>query len=303
MSYEFPTNITPVNPNDVLSRVNFPPRGAEVNLAVSGGPDSLALVVLAVCAGLKPTIYHVDHGIRPDSFEDFETVDQVCRKYKLECYYLSVNVEHGPNLEARARQARRSVLPETYMTGHTADDQAETVLMALMRGSGVWGLSAIADNEFHPMLNVRRSETWGICEWAGLTPILDPSNLSAVHRRNRIRHELIPLMNDICGSDIVDQLTRVASHQAEIADMLDCQVEDVDLADAKIVRKLPKPAFVAAMRRFWRQSTGAEDTPTSAGFDRIRDVAEGLSPRRDVQSGWVIARTNGRLRFERKVKL
>ncbi len=300
MSYEFPTDISPVNPNIVLSRVNFPKRGTEVNLAVSGGPDSLALVVLAVCAGLKPTIYHVDHGIRPDSFEDFETVDQVCNKYRLECYYLSVNVEPGPNLEARARQARRSVLPETYMTGHTADDQAETVLMALMRGSGVWGLSAIADNEFHPMLNVRRTETWGICAWAGLTPILDPSNLSSVHRRNRIRHELIPLMNDICGSDIVEQLTRVACHQAEIADMLDCQVEDVDLADAKIVRKLPKPAFVAAMRRFWRQSTGAEDTPTSAGFDRIRDVAEGRTPRQDVQSGWVIARTNGKLRFERK---
>lgn len=300
MSYEFPSDIEPIDPRAVLCKAKFPEKGTKVNLAVSGGPDSLALVVLAVFAGLKPTIYHVDHGIRLDSFEDFETVDQVCKKYQLECYYLSVNVEPGPNLEARARQARRSVLPETYMTGHTADDQAETILMALMRGSGVWGLSGIADNEFHPILNIRRSETWGICEWAGLTPVMDQSNLSPVHRRNRIRHELIPLINEICGLDVTEQLTRVASHQAEIVEMLDSQVEDIDLSDCKSLRTLPKPTFVAAMRRLWRQSTGGSDTPSSAGFERIRDVARGLSPRQDVQSGWVIARTNGKLRFERK---
>jgi tRNA(Ile)-lysidine synthase len=105
-----------------------------------------------------------------------------------------VDVEPGPNLEARARHARFAVLPAGTLTGHTLDDQAETVILNLLRGSGLDGLAAMRV-ETHPLLGIRRSETHQLCAAVGLQPVEDPSNADPTFLRNRIRHEVMPLLD------------------------------------------------------------------------------------------------------------
>ena len=123
---------------------------------------------------------------------------------------LRVEVGEGPNLEARARDARHRALGPEAATGHTADDQAETVLVNLLRGAGVNGLAAMRAGPRHPLLALRRSETVDLCQRAGLTPVHDPSNEDPRFVRSRVRHELIPLCSAIAGRDVVPVLARQA---------------------------------------------------------------------------------------------
>ena len=182
--------------SDLLARCTFPPAGTKVDCAVSGGPDSLALLVLACESGCEVTAWHVDHGLRPNSAAEAEVVAQAAARWGAAFEARTAQCEPGPNLEARARQARYRVLPEGVLTGHTADDQAETVLLNLMRGAGLDGLAGI-DPARRPLLALRRSETQALCGSLDLEPVQDPSNLDPAHRRNRIRHEMLPLLCDI----------------------------------------------------------------------------------------------------------
>ena len=93
----------------------------------------MALLALASSAGLEVTAIHVDHGIRPGSSEEADIVAATAERFGAQFESRSVTVDAGPNLEERARQARYSVLPEKVLTGHTADDQAETILLALLQ--------------------------------------------------------------------------------------------------------------------------------------------------------------------------
>ncbi len=111
---------------------------------VSGGADSLALLVLAVAAGCAVTAVHVDHGLRPGSAAEAEVVAGAARRFGASFRSERVDLGDGPNLEARARRARREALGPGAATGHTMDDQAETVLANLLRGSGVHGLAGHA---------------------------------------------------------------------------------------------------------------------------------------------------------------
>ena len=127
--------------------------------AVSGGPDSLALMVLAVAAGCDVVAYHVDHGIRAGSSAEARVVASAANRLGVRFVALSVDCAPGANLEARARAARYAALPRGVATGHTADDQAETILLNLMRGAGLDGLSGMAVGPAHPILALRRVET------------------------------------------------------------------------------------------------------------------------------------------------
>ncbi|MDP9074401.1 MAG: tRNA lysidine(34) synthetase TilS, partial [Actinomycetota bacterium] len=106
----------------LLARCRFPPPGTAVCCAVSGGSDSLALLLLAASAGLRPTAVHVDHGLRSSSASEAKVVKEAAAQVGASFQCQRVVVEPGPNLEARARNARYAVLPFGVMTGHTADD-------------------------------------------------------------------------------------------------------------------------------------------------------------------------------------
>src|SRR3954468_66893 len=179
----------------LLGRCRLPAAGTAVTCAVSGGADSLALLVLACAAGLDVAAVHVDHGLRPGSADEAPVVASAAARFGARFRAERVDVGDGPNLEARARAARYAVLPPDVLTGHTADDQAETVLVNLLRGAGIDGLAGMRQDGRRPLLGLRRRETRALCEQLGLPPVEDPSNDDARFVRNRVRHELLPLMN------------------------------------------------------------------------------------------------------------
>jgi tRNA(Ile)-lysidine synthase len=277
--------------SSLLARCAFPPTGPVV-CAVSGGADSLALLVLAVAADLEVTAVHVDHGLRASSAAEADVVEAAACRFGAEFCSERVEIEPGPNLEERARLARRAILGPA-LTGHTADDQAETVLVNLLRGAGPSGLAAMRPGPPHPLLGLRRSETVGLCEVLGLTPVRDPSNLDPRFVRNRIRHELLPLLAEISQRDPVPLLYRTAGHARALVDDIDALAAAVDPTDTRALQDHPLSVAAAALRRWLRDDLG--HPPSSADIDRVLAVVRHESSATEVSGGRRVVRRQGRL--------
>jgi len=284
----------------LLGRCSFPPAdgpgGGPLTVAVSGGADSLALLALAVATGRPTTAVHVDHGLRPGSASEADLVATTAATWGATFESRSVEVADGPDLEARARAARHAVLPDETLFGHTADDQAETVLLRLLRGTGPAGLAAMRADR-HPLLRLRRSETESLCDHLGLAPFEDPSNRDPRFTRNRVRHEVLPLLADVAGRDTVPLLARLAELAGAQADVLDAVALLVDPTDAVALAQLPPALAAAAVRSWWRSTTGLEHPPDAAALGRVVAVASGSAKGCDVVAGWSVRRTAGRLRL------
>ena len=283
---------------DLLARCTFPTAGTPVDCAVSGGPDSLALLVLAREAGCSVTAWHVDHGLRPGSAAEADVVAQAANRWGASFEARTAHCEPGPNQEARARAARYGVLPDGVLTGHTADDQAETVLLNLIRGAGLDGLAGI-DPARRPLLALRRHETQALCRELRLAPVQDPSNLDPAHRRNRIRHELLPLLSDIAERDVVPVIARNAAVVGGIRDLLDELAAAIDPTDARAVAEAPEPLAQIALRRWLQRETGAEHPPDAAAVSRVLAVARNEARSTEVGGGWRVIRSSQRLGLER----
>ncbi|MGH9100219.1 MAG: tRNA lysidine(34) synthetase TilS, partial [Acidimicrobiales bacterium] len=242
----------------LLRRCTLPAPGAPLTCAVSGGPDSLALLVLASLGGCLVTAVHVDHGLREGSAEEADVVAAAAAALGAQFRAERVSVGPGPNLEARARAARFAALPSSVATGHTMDDQAETVLCNLLRGAGPDGVAGMRPGPRHPLLALRRAETRAVCEEAHLEWVEDPSNHDPRHLRNRVRHELLPLCAALAGRDPVPLLARLASLAAADADLLDALAAETvpDPTVAREVARAPEPLAGRAIRR-WVRALGA----------------------------------------------
>lgn len=195
-------------------------------VAVSGGPDSLAMLLLlaelSTPLGLKLHVAHLDHGLRGQaSADDACFVEDVSHRLALPFTTETADVEshrtsNRLSVEEAARELRYGFLARTskalgataVTVGHTADDQVETVMMHLLRGSGQTGLAGMpivrhwpsvrrvgAVTILRPLLSVGREETAAYCDWKGLTPRDDPTNRSPQFTRNRVRMELLPHLN------------------------------------------------------------------------------------------------------------
>ncbi len=306
---------------DLLARCTFPEPGArpdaggppadgsdvaspatgggadEVVAGVSGGADSLALLVLARAAGLRVTAVHVDHGLRPGSAGEADLVAAAAERFGADFRSERVVVEPGSDLEQRARDARLAILGPEAMTGHTADDQAETVLLNLLRGAGPPGLAAMTPGHRHPILALRRSETEALCRAVGLDPVLDPSNHDPRFRRNRVRHELLPLMGDIAERDPVPLLARTADLARAARDHVEREAAGLDPTDTAAVARAPAPVAQAALRRWLVDERG--HPPSAAELDRVMAVVRHEVVACQVSGGRRIARRHGVLRIER----
>jgi tRNA(Ile)-lysidine synthase len=296
--------VLPSSPDDpvvsaLLARCTFPAPGTAVTCAVSGGADSLALLALAVAAGCRAAAVHVDHGLRPGSADEAEVVADAARRLGAGFERVAVTVGDGPNLEARARAARYGALPPDVLTGHTADDRAETVLLHQMRGAGPAGMAGIARSPRRPLLDLRRTDTEALCTHLGLEPVHDPSNVDPRHLRNRVRHELLPLLADLGGRDPVPLLVRQADLFASMAALIDEQAATVDPTSAVALAGAAEPVAGAAVRR-WLVEAGVGDGYgiDAAAVARVLEVARGTSVATEVVGGWRVARTAGRLRVE-----
>ncbi|MFC3100389.1 tRNA lysidine(34) synthetase TilS [Altererythrobacter lauratis] len=176
-----------------------------IGLAVSGGPDSLAMLLLAHAAiPGRFAVATVNHGLRAEAADECALVAQICAERGIACDILRVEVAAG-NVQAEARRARYAALEAwaverglaAVATAHHADDQAETLLMRLNRGSGLAGLAGVRSTGaigrlrvIRPLLDWRRAELAAICRLAAISPAQDPSNSNADYDRVRIRQEL-----------------------------------------------------------------------------------------------------------------
>lgn len=281
----------------LLARCTFPPPGAPVTCAVSGGADSLALLLLATAAGCRVTAVHVDHGLRPGSAGEAEVVRRTADAVGAGFAAARAVVAPGPNLEARARAARYAALPAGVLTGHTLDDQAETVILNLVRGAGLDGLAGMRDGELvrRPLLALRRRETRALCAARGLVPVEDPSNADPAHRRNRVRAEVLPLLDAVAARDVAVVVARQAALLADDADLLESLAAAVDPRDARALVAAPTPLARRAVRRWLREGG---HPPDGATVDRVLVVAAGRAGATDVGGGRRVRRSGGRLFLE-----
>ena len=255
--------VTVMLPERVLATVrrhDLIPAGTRVLAAVSGGADSVALAL--VLARLAPmldftlaAIGHLHHGLRGAEADGDEAfVEALARRLGTPFVSAREDVaaraaEAGESIEAAARRARylflegaaSGVNATRIATGHTADDQAETVLMRLMRGSGLDGLRGIRPRNgsvIRPLIDARRSDIEAFLTGAGQTWRDDGSNADRAIARNRVRHDVMPVLTAAGGPGVVDALARTAALIQEDAEELDRQAIDkargVALADGSL---------------------------------------------------------------------
>lgn len=276
---------------ELLAQCTFPPSATPVSCAVSGGADSMALMVLAVNHGLHVTAHHVNHSLRHDSDADVELVSSLAQQLGVEVVTHRVSVEHGANLEARARSARYDVLPSDIMTGHTADDQAETMLINLMRGAATQGLSAMTPGICRPLLQLRRTDTHALCAELDISVVHDHTNDDTSYLRNNIRHNLLPAMNTMSQRDLVPILTRAANVMRDDNELLDLLAAALDPTDAVALTAAP----IALARRALRTWLSHPYPPDQATIERVLMVASGARLACDIGGGREIRRSKQRL--------
>jgi tRNA(Ile)-lysidine synthase len=198
-------------------------------VALSGGADSLALTAVAAVA--KPTTaLIVDHRLQPDSARVAANArDQALAVGCVDAQVLCVDVGTTGGPEAAARTARYRALDHAgggapVLLAHTLDDQAETVLLGLGRGSGSRSIAGMRPYDppwYRPLLGVRRAVTHAACEELGLTPWQDPHNTDRRFTRTRLRTEVLPLLEDVLGGGVAEALARTATALREDTDTLD----------------------------------------------------------------------------------
>ncbi|OYU02706.1 MAG: tRNA lysidine(34) synthetase TilS [Sphingomonadaceae bacterium PASS1] len=209
------------------------PEGARILCAVSGGPDSLALLLL-----LHETMPNrvvaatVDHALRPESADEAQYVQRFCKDMHVPHVILSPAEKISGNIQSAARHARYALLAQAaeqhdcqyIATAHHADDQLETVLMRIARGSGVDGLSAIRSTNgkiLRPLLGFTKDELISICATAGLNPVVDPSNENTDFERVAMRNWLANTPHPFRA----DRTGRTASALADASEALNWMTE------------------------------------------------------------------------------
>ena len=291
--------------DELLKACDFPEPGTDVALAVSGGPDSLGLLLLGLEHGLAITVHHVYHHARPSSAKEARHVEAICRELDVAFVGHDVLVDPGANFEARARAARRAAMPASVLTGHTMDDLVETILLNMMRGAGVDGLTPMVDDPTKPLRDVRRNDLHFYVSGSHLLPLYDETNDSPDFRRNRVRHELIPVLCDVAGRDVVPVLARQATLMHEERRWLDevC-AKDVGLAledaDCRELARWP----TARLRRWLRAGLARADEgdgvhpPSAHEVQRAVAVVRGEAVATELSGARRLSRSGQRLTLE-----
>nr|WP_246324401.1 tRNA lysidine(34) synthetase TilS [Petropleomorpha daqingensis] len=286
-----------------------------VLVACSGGVDSLALAAAvafeAPRAGVPAGAVTVDHGLQAGSAERAEATADLLRKLGLapvDVLTVAVGTDGGP--EAAARTARLSVLEAAagearIALGHTLDDQAETVLLGLGRGSGPRSIAGMVEERgvwWRPLLGVRRATTRLACADQGLPVWDDPWNADPAYTRVRLRAEALPLLEEILGGGVAPALARTAAQLREDLDALDglaaaehARLVAPDGLDARGTADLPA-ALRRRVLRAWLRDSGVPDVQ-AVHLHAVDALLVGWhgQGRVDLPGGAGVVRASGRL--------
>lgn len=275
------------------TRLRFP--SGPVTVALSGGADSAALAFLALHEGVAADALHIDHGL-PASTMLRKAAREVAAKLDIRLEVVEVTVGAGPSPEEQARIARYGVLDDwhqTVLTAHTRDDNAETILINLTRGTAAAGLGGIPYHRpprvYRPALDIARDETREIAALVALPFRDDPMNLDPSLLRNQIRHQIIPRIRAM-NPRVVDALARAATAVTADSALLDAMVEHIDVTDGVAVGvlvTLPRPL---ADRVLGRLITTAGVGLTEDRLARAWSVVESGSGRQDLADGHSVVR-------------
>jgi len=278
-------------------------RVGKVLVALSGGPDSVAGLLLLLRLreelGFEVMASHFDHKLRPESAAELEQVRALCDRLGVQCLtgegdVASVASETRAGIEETARRMRYQFLAfiagnqraDCIATGHTRDDQAETVLMRIIRGAGVRGIrgmlpvadvpGAEAQRMVRPLLVLRREQTLAICHEAGVEPLLDPSNADLSFSRNRVRHETLSALRK-ANPSVADALIGLAESAREVFAGVERQsfaVQPIErgqngaVLDLGKLRDLPNEALMLVVER----EAGFYSLPLEVNRTRVKNL-------------------------------
>jgi tRNA(Ile)-lysidine synthase len=286
---------------------------------VSGGPDSVALVRSLVELGGWPVVLHVDHGLRgKESREDAQFVRELCGRLGLAYEERRARLEGG-NLQQEAREERYRFAEQladergisAIATGHTADDAAETVLLNLARGAGLKGLSGIPPVRgkiVRPLIERRRVEVLRYLESLGQPYRIDPTNLTPKYARNRVRLEVLPVLEELYPGAVGN----IARNAALLREDLEASEE---LASGGMLRRgsmvtlslshvMRYPAAIRrhAVRRAYSMLLPDSPPLDSMHVESVLEMARGPERLRTIElpGGASVARKPGEITFYRK---
>lgn len=333
--------------------------GTHIVLGLSGGPDSVCLfdVLLELSAVKNFRIHpvHVNHKFRPgDAERDQEYVEELCRQRGLECRTFTVDCnalarEEGLTSEEAGRKARYDAFFETAQelageleqhctqepsmpgtdkiaiaVAQNANDQAETILFRMLRGTGTDGLAGIAYKRYErgfaivrPLLDVPRDEIEKYCEERNLSPRIDHTNNEAIYARNKIRLELLPMLREKFNPNIIETINRLGKNAAADKDYLAQQARDayeeaLENADGRsctvevTTAKLDRMHKAVRMRvyNYLLADVGMEENLTEGQLEAIEKVRISQSPSAmcDLADGFRVYKIYDRIRFCREAE-
>ncbi len=274
-------------------------RAKSLLIAVSGGPDSTALLLMAAewaarRGRIRVEAATVDHGLRPESAAEAKSVAALCRRLGLAHRTLVwKGAKPATRVQERAREARyrllvdhaRAIRAEAVVTAHHADDQAETVLFRLLRGSGVAGLRGMEAMSARdgvtlarPLIGVKKSDLVAFAEARGEPFVDDPSNLDPRYARTRLRALIARLAEEGLDADALDRLARRAGETEEALARLTALVEAKLGADGPIDARALFQEPIAIVQRVLgsRIAATAGRDPSRLGLEKIEALANAL---------------------------
>ena len=288
--------------NAALESIDLPLE--PIAVALSGGADSAILAWASMESGSESRSIHVDHSL-PASGRLLQAAEEIASRLGIPFQVLKLEPSLAAS-EAEWRESRYAALEgalepgEVLATGHTADDQAETVLGNLLRGAGSSGLAGIPTRRgsvARPLLGVWRSQTRELSTLLGLPFHDDPANTDTDIRRNSIRMELIPLLEERYNPRLRESLVRMArsigSDETLLASIAAEAPIDLEPGRARVVagvlRTLPRPVSARVVRTALRWLRPPHPG-TAAEVDAIHQVALGATPRAEIEGGVVVRR-------------
>ena len=280
--------------------------GDHVICALSGGADSVALLwalyLLREKLNITVSAAHFNHQLRAgESDRDQAFCEQLCQKYDIPLFVGSSQVQAGEKgLEAAAREARYGFfagLSGKIATAHTADDNAETVLMHLVRGTGLKGLGGISPtrgNIIRPMLTVTRQEVVAFLQEYCLGHMEDSSNATDVFLRNRIRHHIMPLLRQENPS-LVENLSQMALRLRQDEEILQSMTAG-EMPDVSALRQMPEPLRKRHLANFLERSGVKEPESEHIQLAESLVFSEKPSAKANFPGGVIICRNYDRLK-------